>query len=537
MRHFNTAGPCIRELHYMLPAAERLPEALELAERGQCFVVHAPRQTGKTTTLIAICEVLTATGKFAALHFSCEGGEAVGDDLAEAQRYVLASIRLRANRLLPAQLRPPEPWPTGTDSALLQTALSTWALACPLPLVLVFDEIDALRGESLRSVLRQLRAGYLDKPKGFPHSVILCGLRDVRDYNAASGGDPDRLGTSSPFNVKVKSFRLGDFDRNEIQTLYAQHTTEMGQPFTPEAVTVAFDLSGGQPWLVNSLAREVIEEMKVRPPEPIEPAHLDMAKERLILARATHLDSLVARLQEPRVKRIIEPILAGTLIETPTFEDDFEYVRGLGLVAASGPVRIANPIYHEVVARVLAGGLEGRVDLDRKRFVARDGRLDFELVLREFAAFWRLHGESLTKGVTYHEAAPQLVLMAFVQGVVNATGHVEREYGVGTGRIDLLVRWPYHIASGEKRWQREALELKVWRQGRPDPLPEGLGQLESYLTRLGLSQGYLVIFDRRREASASESSTAAHVAPAAQMQPDLTETHTAGGLRVKVLVL
>jgi len=87
--------------------------------------------------------------------------------------------------------------------------------------------------------------------------------------------------------------------------------------------------------------------------------------------------------------------------------------------------------------------------------------------------------------------------------VVNAGGHVEREYGVGRGRIDLLVRWRVQVAEAGKaptQWQQEALELRVWRSGRSDPLAEGLRQLEAYLERLDLQTGVLVVFDRRDEA-------------------------------------
>jgi hypothetical protein len=56
----------------------------------------------------------------------------------------------------------------------------------------------------LISVLRQLRDGYANRPKAFPHSLALIGLRDVRDYKVASGGS-DRLNTSSPFTIKAWS--------------------------------------------------------------------------------------------------------------------------------------------------------------------------------------------------------------------------------------------------------------------------------------------------------------------------------------------
>ncbi len=482
----------------MIPAEYRLPEALGLVEQGGYFVVHAPRQTGKKTALRALAESLTASGRFAALHISCETGEAAGDDFGEAQRAILSRLQRSAEIYLPVELHPPS-FPDAPDSLLLGSALTAWARSCPRPLVLFFEEIDALRGQSLISVLRQLRDGFPDRPSAFPLSVVLCGLRDVRDYKAASGGNPERIGTASPFNVKVESLRLGDFIAQEVRQLYAQHTAETGQGFTEQALVRAFELTQGQPWLVNALAREIVEKLAVPLGEPITADHMEVAKERLIFARATHLDSLVARLHEPRVRRILEPLLAGVFTSEPdTYQDDLLYVRDLGLCAPNNPVRVANPIYREVIARVLAGTTEAQLEAEPRSFVLPGGRLDFDRILREFAAFWRQHGEVLTAGVSYHEVAPQLVFMAFLQRVVNGGGFVEREYGVGRGRIDLLVRWPY-MDEAQRRWQLHAIELKVWREHQVDPLSEGLAQLDAYLERLGLEEGVLVLFDRRAQ--------------------------------------
>lgn len=507
MRFFNTAGPCVPERHYMIPAAPRLPGARRLIDRGGYFVVHAPRQTGKTTTLQAIASELVAEGRYAALYFTCEIGEPAQDDYVRVQRAVLGSIRICASSALPPELQPP-PWPEADDMALLWAGLRAWAEACPRPLVLFFDEIDALRGEGLRSVLRQLRAGYSARPDHFPWSIVLCGLRDVRDYKVASGGDPQRLGTSSPFNIKVESERLNNFTEEEVRALYAQHTGDTGQPFGEDAIRRVLELTAGQPWLVNSLAREVTEKMEIEPPAPITLDHVEQAKERLILARATHLDSLAARLHEPRVRKVIEPVLAGTMEGVdPAYEDDVSYVRDLGLVARDPPLRIASPIYREVIVRTLASPIEDRVIDDPKSFLLPGGRLDFTRLLHEFAAFWREHGEVLERGLVYHEVAPQLVLMAYLQRIVNGGGYVEREYGVGRGRIDLCVRMPYRGPDGERAAQREALELKVWAPRKPDPLKQGLAQLEGYLDRLGLEQGVLVIFDRRPKAAPIEKRT------------------------------
>lgn len=435
-------------------------------------------------------------------------------------------MRSRAGLELPPELRPPDPWPEAPPISMLQKCLEVWARQCPRPLVLFFDEIDALRGESLRSVLRQLRGGYPDRPAGSPWSVVLCGLRDVRDYKAASGGDPGRLGTSSPFNIKVASLRIGDFSEDDVRKLYQEHTHDTGQPFTEAAMKRAFEVTQGQPWLVNALAYEVTHatRMHITPPAPITEEHIEQAKERLILARATHLDSLVAKLREPRVRRVLEPLIAGEVVMIDdSYEDDVAYVRDLGLIAPNRPLRIANPIYREVVIRVLGGVVEDNVTADPHSFVRSDGTLDFEMLLREFTAFWRQHGDVLTAGMPYHEVAPQLVLMAYLQRIVNGGGYVDREYGVGRGRIDLCVRWPYRDAAGKRIWQREALELKVWAKGRPDPLASGLTQLEAYLDQFGLDRGVLAIFDRRPEASGIEERTR------------FEEARTAKGYAVKVL--
>ena len=494
-RFFNVAGPCRPDMHYMIPAAERLPDAPRLIDQFGYFVVHAPRQTGKTTTLRALAQKLTAAGTHAALHFSCEAGEVPGEDYGAAEDIVLTTIAGAAH-VLPADLRPP-PWPGAPPGQRISAALTAWARACPKPLVLFFDEIDALRGQSLITVLRQLRAGYPDRPGGFPASVILCGLRDVRDYKAAAGGDPTRLGTSSPFNIKVESMRLGNLRLEEVAALYGQHTADTGQTFTPEAVHRAMEVTGGQPWLVNALGREIVEKMAVPPAEPITAAHVDEAKERLILARATHLDSLVHKLMEPRVRRVIEPLVAGgDLRLDETYNDDVSYVADLGLVLTR-PLRVANPIYKEVIVRVLASGAEDAIRDEPSAFVLPDGRLAFRRMMRAFGRFWREHGEVLATHMPYPEAGPQLVLMAFMQRIVNGGGYIDREYGVGRGRVDLLVRYPYSKKDGTRAEQRRALEVKVWRKGEKNPLKQGLSQMDAYLAGLGMSRGTLVIFDAR----------------------------------------
>ncbi len=87
-----------------------------------------------------------------------------------------------------------------------------------------------------------------------------------------------------------------------------------------------------------------------------------------------------------------------------------------------------------------------------------------------------------------------------MQRVVNGSGFIDREYGVGRGRVDLLVRFPYKDPEGKRVIQREAIELEVWREKQKDPLKGGLKQIDASLDKLKLGTGILVIFDRRKNA-------------------------------------
>ena len=140
--------------------------------------------------------------------------------------------------------------------------LSAWSAADAKPLIQLIDEIDTLIGDTLISVLRQLRAGYNRRPRHFPQSVVLCGVRDVRDYRIHSSREKTVITGGSAFNIKAKSLRMGDFDQSEAQALYHQHTEETGQVFEPEALERVWELTQGQPWLLNALGYKACFEMK-----------------------------------------------------------------------------------------------------------------------------------------------------------------------------------------------------------------------------------------------------------------------------------
>ena len=484
---FNTAGPCKADIHYMLSSTERIPELTQLIAQQNYFVIHAPRQVGKTTAMLTLAQELTASGAYTAVMLSLEVGAVFSHDPNLAERAILDEWEDSIEFRLPPELQPPV-WKKGESGRQIGSALSTWAKQSSRPLVVFLDEIDALSDETLISVLRQLRSGYPNRPQGFPHSLGLIGMRDVRDYKVASGGS-QRLNTSSPFNIKVESLTLRNFSLADVKKLYEQHTSATGQIFTPEAIARAFYLTDGQPWLVNAIARQATEFLAKDVTIPITVELINQAKEILIKRQDTHLDSLAERLREDRVRAIIQPILSGLeLGDTP--EDDRRYLLDLGLVVRSleGGLKIANPIYQEVIPRVLSQGTQDSLPMIQPSWLNADGSLNTQVLLDTFLEFWQQHGEPLFKSTPYPEIAPHLVLMAFLHRVVNGGGTLEREYAIGSGRMDICLRYG-DLTLG--------MELKVWRDGRPDPLGEGLKQLDKYLSGLNLDRGWLVIFDRR----------------------------------------
>ena len=499
MRFFNTAGPVRPDKHYCIPPLSRLDldGVLSLIRDERYFVLHAPRQTGKTSALFALRDLLNggAAGDYRCVYANVEAGQAAREDKPQALRAIIGHLGWQSRLTFGDEFVDDIGFDVlaryGPDGALTEI-LSRWSHADPRPLVLILDEIDALVGDVLLTVLRQLRAGYPERPDHFPQSVVLCGVRDVRDYRIHARSEKSVVAGGSAFNVKAASLRLGDFSRAEVTSLLAQHTAETGQAFSPAAVEGIWTRSCGQPWLVNALAAEVCfgsERGRDRGRSIAENDVIE-AQERLIERRETHLDQLADKLQEERVRRVVEPVLSGG--DEPAFSArDLEYVRDLGLIALDDPPRIANPVYAEVVPRELNYAAQASLVQDAAWYVDAGGGLDLDRLLEAFQTFFREHSEHWVERFAYREAGPQLLLQAFLQRIVNGGGRIEREYGLGRRRTDLLVVW-----SQGSRTRRFVIECKLVHAGLERTIRDGVAQTRDYMDRCAAEAGHLVVFDR-----------------------------------------
>jgi hypothetical protein len=475
----------------MIEAATRLQNVEQLIGMKQYFVIHAARQSGKTTYLKDLAGRLNASGRYYALYCSLECMQGITD----AEKGIPEIVRKLKDVLTLSDI------PQRADFAkeanyinytnVLNMSLTLFCKLLDKPLIILFDEVDCLSEGTLISFLRQLRDGHNNRDQyPFVHSIALVGMRNIRDYKAQIRPDSQSLGSASPFNIIAKSLTLKNFTKEEICLLYQQHTDETGQLFEEDAIELVWQQTQGQPWLVNAVAREVIVEiLQSDYTQPITVERVAKAIQTIILRRDTHIDSLLERLKEERVRKVIEPIIMGENVFDRA-SDDFQYVMDLGLISRDrGELTPANPIYTEVIARTLTYNMQQQLVEDKNTYPVphymKGGRIDMDFLLRDFQQFWRENSDIWITKFDYEEAAPHLILMAFLQRVVNGGGQLIREMAAGTGRLDICL-----VYEGQKY----PIELKLWRGEKS--LEGGIEQTLRYMDVYGATEGWLALFDR-----------------------------------------
>ena len=512
-RFFNTAGPQIPADNYTLDPLKRfdLDEITILIRQKRYFVLHAPRQTGKTSCMLALRDYLNKQDDYICVYANVEGGQSWRNDVQKVVAATCQTIAREAMLILgddlPARIR--DAVRESDGESMLSAFLSQLSASLSKPLVLIIDEIDALVGDSLVSVLRQIRSGYANRPQAFPISIILCGVRDVRDYRIVLSNQ-DIVTGGSAFNIKAESLRLGNFTKEEIRELYMQHTRETGQQWDEACFPMVWQATEGQPWLVNALAHEVTWKMKENRDRSviITADMLYRAQEQIIYRRDTHIDILIDKLKEPRVKRVVEPILANSdePDESRMTDEDIQYVKDMGLVVKERgkPLRISNAIYREIIPRELTASTQQQMQQQPQWYQNADGTINMEKLLTDFQQFFRQNADSWIGKFDYAEAGPQLLLQAFLQRIVNGGGYIDREYGLGRKRTDLLIRKPLSEGYGGPM-QRIVLELKIKRGSIETVIEKGLQQTWEYMDTVGsVDEGHLIIFDRDGQLSWEE---------------------------------
>ena len=490
-RYFNIAGPCNEDDHYMVAVIQRNKEILDLIAQKHYFVIHAARQTGKTTTIQHFVNYLNAQNQYYALYCSLESVQTFDEpekgifEIFNNLKFAIAFSNLPQKENFGKGLNLNE------TTVLIKSALVSYCKLLDKPLIIFIDEIDCLQNDTLITFLRQIRDGFITRNNiPFMQSVALVGMRNIRDYKSTIRDTQETLSSASPFNIITEALTLKNFSLVDIETLYAQHTQATGQVFESLAIDKIFEQTDGQPWLVNAIAREIIQKILANDYTiPITSELVEQAIQNIILRRDTHIDSLLDKLKDTRVRRIIEPIILGKTNTINRSDDDTQYCIDLGLISDKNSVLLpANKIYAEVIIRTLNYDSQYNLHTQITNFwIDKTGHIDMSGLLKGFQQFWRENSDIWIEKYDYKEAAPHLILQAFLQRIINGGGTILREYASGRERMDLCV-----IYEGNKY----PIELKL--KYANSVVQKGIEQLTNYITTLGEATGWLVIFDRSK---------------------------------------
>jgi hypothetical protein len=511
----------------MLPALQRL-DIDDMVEGRYYFILHAPRQSGKTTCIAALANKINSEGRFYALKVSLSQLRAIGDrdkGLATISELIDWSMKIS-----PVGAIRERAYTYGSASGMGHASSKVWTILNCLcndldrDLVVFFDEADCISPDPLIGFLSQIREGYMVRDEtppftSFPRSIALVGMRDISYHLASVRPETDPVGIASPFNVKKESISLSNFTRDEILALYSQHTELTGQVFTAEAVDRAWYWSDGQPWLASALADNAVEIITKRSPSvTITGEMMDIAADNVIKRRDPHLDSLFERLKEPRVIRVMDSVFSGNELKVATDSDDFLYCLDLGIVKLDGDrqCRPANPIYREVFSRRLADQVQDIIGSREPVPVWTDGTtVMMSALLKGFQDFWRREGSSAARrnpdilATRYDESTFVIILLAYLQRAVNSGASVFREYSAGRRAVDISLIY---------RKREYLVEVKHEGNYRKSA---SVSQLARYLRITGENEGWLVVFERsqRRRGTMTEN----------------FETVTSGGLTINIL--
>jgi hypothetical protein len=474
----------------MIDAESRL-DVRDLLNDKQYFVIHAARQSGKTTLLNSLERRIIKEGKYYALYCSLEAAQPLPEPergLPQIFNLIVSAIKISS---LPIKDKLGE-ITAGIDKNDIATAVKElfFALCSMLdkPLIVFFDEADCLSEGTLIMFLRQIRDGYVNRGRTtFIHSLVLVGMRNIRDYKGKIRKDTETMGSASPFNIVKKAITLSNFTYEEICNLYDQHTKDTGQIFKDEAIDKIHWWTNGQPWLVNAVALEIIEgQLKKDYSIPITADMAENAIKTIILRRDVHIDSLLERLHENRVRRIIEPVILGEAEDIDYLSDDFMYCLNLGLIKIeNGQIAAGNRVYGEVFIRTLTYNTQFALQSTIKAAWTSSDGIDMNGLLAAFQQFWRENSDIWLEKYEYREAAPHLILQAFLQRVINSGGEIYREFASGRKRFDICVLY------AKKKYP---IEIKLKRGLKTEQ--EGLVQLGEYMDSTSAHEGWLVIFDR-----------------------------------------
>jgi hypothetical protein len=509
MRYFNITGPNRDREHFSLNPLKRIDYHMieTLISRGQYFSVCSARQSGKTTFLLTLKRQLNAEGKYRCIYCNVEGAQVADNDTERGMKLILSRIAQEA------EFEFQDIWPYQNFAAILEHTGADGALVALFerwmckeqppkpPIVLLFDGIDILRGKTLASVLRQLRTGQINSPRMFPQTVVLSGVRDVRDSDIEIGKGEYLRGRSGS-DIRDRTIVLYNFTQGEIKELCDQYTAETGQNFQESVYSRLYSLTGGRPWLVNAILCEALYEMGFAGDvsKSITFGMIDAAKDHFIARQDIYMDQLAEKLASRSVRETLFPVLIGGRWDKKPPQEDLDYLEDLELITKSpSGWAIPNAIYREIIPKVMGRNLKDELThvVDRTKFLKPDRRLNFREMIQFYQKLYCDYFLAWGRRYELQGVLAQILLQTFLHYILGDRGRMECDYALSTGCVDISVGWGYSLESGERREERFVAEIRLFDNTRSHEavIRHGVAQVTAYAKPRQPYEIYLLILD------------------------------------------
>lgn len=503
-KRFNDTGVCIPEKHYIVDTADKISRIFRMVEQGDYFVINKPRQYGKTTTLFLLNRMLNKTPGYFPIKMSFEG---IGSDSYKSEAAFIEAFLLRLKRIF--ELSDNRELVQLIDSATSVTTidkLDVWFSQLITKLnrkvILMIDEVDKSSNNQLfLDFLGLLREKYLKSSQGEDttfHSVILAGVHDVKSLKVKLRADTEAK-YNSPWNIAANFTVDLSFSPAEIKAMLTKYAGEshnsVDESFFSQQL---FYLTSGYPFLVSYLCKIIDEDILPGKQEHIwHPDDLTEALKITLSRNTTNFESLVKNLEN-------NPELYDLVFQVIMNEKEFSYnprnpIINLGAIYGilkeeGSKTVIHNRLYEQLIYDYMSSKLEtsgvmtsATVSTVAASYLRDDGSLNIEMVIRKFQEFMK--EQHSQKDTAFIERNGRLLFLAFIKPIINGRGFDFKEVQISDEkRLDVVITF------GNKKY---IVELKVWRGDAYHQ--EGIKQLDEYLDRQNLNEGYLLIYDLRKE--------------------------------------
>jgi hypothetical protein len=510
-KEFNVTGSCNPQKHYMADISHKFDEVMKLIEKGKYFTINRPRQYGKTTMLNMLAQHLwKQPDKYILARLSFEGLDDCNFESSErfCPEFVKRFIK-SLKQFYPEIAKTAEEFSkkvSNMDS--LSEFITQFVTQNKLDVVMLIDEVDKSSNNQLfLSFIGMLRNKYLDNEAGADEtfqSVVLAGVHDVKSLKLKiREGDETKL--NSPWNIAADFNVDMSFNPAEIKTMLVSYAEDKSVKMDFEALAERIHYyTSGYPFLVSKICKNIDEEEAGQNPD-YNPTHWtldDIDWSFRWLTRPTYattnFEDLAKNLENNQdLYELVYKIIFATEPEGISFSR-LNPVVNLGIMygifkESSEKIEIHNRIYEQILYDYMRSKKEtssskysfnGYV----QKYESSVGLLELSKAMLKFQEFMKEHYSD--KDTAFLEREGRLVFMSFLKPIVNGKGFMWKEPVVGDERrMDIVVTY------GKE--QKEVIELKIWRG--EEYHQEGLKQLSDYLDFQGIKNGYLLIYDFRKE--------------------------------------